>query len=149
VDSVGTVFRAIAAYWFLLFMVRIIGRRRAQMTPFELILLFLIGGMSIQAVVSDDRSMTNGFIAIASVAMMHVLVAWLKQKFPAFGRIVDGTPIVIIEQGEWLRDRMHRLRIQEQDVMTSARAQGLTELRQIRYAIVERSGDISIIKQPE
>jgi uncharacterized membrane protein YcaP (DUF421 family) len=143
----GTVFRAIAAYWFLLLMVRIIGRRRDQMTPFELILLFLIGGMSIQAVVSDDRSMTNAFVAIMAVGMMHVLVAWLKQKYAWFGRIADGTPVVIIERGEWLRDRMHRLRIQEQDVMTSARGQGITDPKQIRYAIVERSGDISIIKQ--
>lgn len=145
----GTVLRAIAAYWFLLFTIRIIGRRHDQTTPFELILIFMIGGMSIQAIVSDDRSLTNAFIAIATVGIMHVLVAWLKQKSQVFGRVVDGTPIVILEKGEWLRDRMHRLRIQDQDVMASARAQGITKLEQIRYAIVERTGNISIIKQPE
>jgi uncharacterized membrane protein YcaP (DUF421 family) len=143
----GTVLRATAAYWFLLFVVRVIGRRRTQMTPFELILIFLIGGMSIQAIVGDDRSLTNAFIAIATVGMMHVLVAWLKHRFTLFAKIADGTPVVIIDRGQMIRDRMDHLRIQDQDIMATARMQGITSLDQIRYAIVERSGDIAIIKE--
>lgn len=144
----GIVFRAIGVYWFLLLTVRIIGRKRSQMTPFELILMFLIGGMSIQAVVSDDRSVTNAFVAIAAIALMHVLVAYLKHKFPTFAKIVDGTPVVIIDGGKLQKERMDRLRIQDQDIMASARAQGITKLDQVRYAIAERSGEISIIKEP-
>ena len=145
----GTVFRAMGAYWFLLLTVRIIGRRRTQMTPFELILIFLIGGMSIQAIVSDDRSLTNAFIAIATIAMMHVLVAWLKHRFPTFRKIADGTPVVIVENGRIDRRRMDHLRLQDQDIMDSARSQGIKTLDQIKYAIVERSGEISIIKSAD
>jgi uncharacterized membrane protein YcaP (DUF421 family) len=117
------------------------------MTPIELILMFLIGGMSIQAIVSDDRSLTNAFVAIATVALMHVLVAYLKHRFPVFAKLVDGTPVVIIDQGHLQKESMDRLRIQDQDIMASARSQGITALDQVRYAVVERSGEISIIKE--
>src|SRR4051812_40918705 len=145
----GIVYRAAAAYWFLLFIVRIIGRRRTQMTPFELILIFLIGGMSIQAVVSDDRSLTGSFLAIATVAMMHVLVAWLKHRFPTFAKIADGTPVVIVDRGNLISHRMNQLRIQQQDLMDAARSKGVTKLEQIRYAVVERSGEISIFPEQD
>jgi uncharacterized membrane protein YcaP (DUF421 family) len=144
---VGTILRAVAAYCLLLFMLRIIGRRSvSQMTPFELMIMFLIGGMTIQAIVTDDRSLTNAFLAVLSVCGMHVVVATLKQHFPRFGRVVDGTPIVIFHGGEWFRDRMDQLHIQQEDVMAAARQLGLERAEQIRYAIVERNGSISIIK---
>ena len=146
----ASVLRAILAYWFLVLTVRAIARRPgAQMTPFEFVLIFLIGGISIQAVVADDRSVTNAFCDVAAIAMMHVLVAKLKQRFPAFGRIVDGTPVLVFENGHWNRDRMTHHGIQEEDVMAAARGQGVAREDQIKYAVIERNGEISIIKAQE
>ena len=81
--------------------------------------------------------------------MMHVLVAKLKQRFPAFGRIVDGTPVLVFENGHWNRDRMTHHGIQEEDVMAAARGQSLQREDQIKYAVIERNGEISIIKAQE
>ena len=146
----GTILRAAAAYWFLLFTIRVIGRRAVnQMTPFELILLFLIGGMSIQAVVGNDRSITNAFIAVLTVGMNHVLVAWLKQKFPKFRKVADGTPVVIVENGRWDHRRMWIMRLQDQDVMSVARQQGMHRLDEIDTAVVERNGSISVYKKKD
>jgi uncharacterized membrane protein YcaP (DUF421 family) len=143
----ASVLRAILAYWFLVLTVRAIARRPgAQMTPFEFVLIFFIGGISIQAVVADDRSITNAFCDVAAIAMMHVLVTKLKQRFPTFGRIVDGTPVLVFENGQWNRDRMRHHGIQEEDVMAAARGQGLQRQDQIKYAVVERNGEISIIE---
>ncbi|WP_263418868.1 DUF421 domain-containing protein [Terriglobus albidus] len=143
----ATILRAILAYWALIIVVRAIGRRPGgQITPFEFVLIFFIGGISIQAVVVDDRSITNAFTAVATVALMHVLVTALKQWFPAFGRVIDGTPVLIFENGEWHRERMKHHGVQETDVMSAARAQGLEREDQIKYAVLERKGDISIIK---
>jgi uncharacterized membrane protein YcaP (DUF421 family) len=114
------------------------------MTPFELILMFLMGGLSIQAVVADDRSLINAFLGVATIGLMHVVVAWAKQKSVLFRKLVDGTPIVIVEQGHWHKDRMHRMRLQDQDVMASARGKGLERAEQIDYAIVERNGEVTI-----
>jgi uncharacterized membrane protein YcaP (DUF421 family) len=119
------------------------------MTPFELILLFLIGGMSIQAVVYDDRSLTNAILAVFTIGMNHVLVAWLKQKSVTFRKLADGTPIIIVENGHWHHDRMYRMRLQEQDVMSMARQGGILNFDQIDTAVVERNGAISIFKRKD
>src|SRR3954452_9417200 len=130
-----TILRAVAAYVFLLFTLRIIGRRSvAHMTPFELIVLFLVGGMTVQAIVTDNRSLTNAFLAVMAVALMNVLVAALKQRSRIFGKVADGTPIVVFD-GHWLYDRMDQLHLQEQDVLAAARQQGLERLEQVRYAL--------------
>jgi uncharacterized membrane protein YcaP (DUF421 family) len=145
---VGTILRAAVVYWFLLLMLRLLGRRSmAQMTPFELILMFLMGGMSIQAVVSDDRSMTNALLAVATVAVMHLLVSVLKQRSERFQKIVDGTPLIVVDDGRWKPELMSMCHIQELDVMQAARQQGIQRAEQIRYAIVERNGSISIVRQ--
>lgn len=144
----ATILRATAAYWALLFTIRVIGRRAVdQMTPFELILIFLIGGMSIQAIVYDDRSLTNALLAVFTIGMNHVLVAWLKQKSVTFRKLADGTPIIIVEKGHWHHDRMQKMRLQEQDVMSAARQGGLRHLDEIETAVVERNGSITIFKR--
>jgi uncharacterized membrane protein YcaP (DUF421 family) len=146
----GTILRATVAYWSLLFTLRVIGRRAVnQMTPFEFILLFLIGGMTIQAVVYDDRSLTNALLAVLTIAMNHVLVAWLKENSVTFRKLADGTPIIIVENGKWHRERMHRMRLQQQDVMSVARQGGVLRLEEIDTAVVERNGSISIYKRQD
>src|SRR5215203_4701121 len=143
----GTIIRATLAYWLLLFILRVLGRRStSQMTPFELILLFMIGGMTIQAVVSDDRSMTNALLAVCTVASMHIVVSVLKQWSDGFAKVVDGTPLVVMDRGEWNKELMQACRIQEQDVMQAARQQGIQRAEPIKYVIVERNGSISIVK---
>lgn len=142
----STVLHAFVAYFFLLLVVRVIGRRPgAQMTPFEFVLVFFIGGITIQAVVGEDHSLANAFSAISTVALLHALMAWLKQRYGIVGKIMDGTPLVLLDRGSWQQETMSKMRIQETDVMEAARSRGLKHLGQIKYAILERNGDISII----
>jgi uncharacterized membrane protein YcaP (DUF421 family) len=146
----ATIIRAAVSYWFLLFIIRIVGRRTAgQLTSFELILIFLSGGMLIQSIVFDDRSLTNAILAVMTLGLMHVSVAFLKQRYARFGRIADGTPIVLLSHGEWHSDIMERARIQPQDIMAAARGKGLVRLEQIKYAILERNGNISIVEKED
>jgi len=142
------VLRAAAAYWILLFAVRLIGRRTAsQMAPFDLVVLFLFAGVTITAVLDDDHSMVGAFTAICTIGLMHILVSWLKSRWAWFGRVVDGTPVVVFEHGTFNERRMNRLRLTQQDVMAAARQRGLMRLEQVRYAVAERDGKISIIEE--
>jgi uncharacterized membrane protein YcaP (DUF421 family) len=144
---VDTISRAIIGYIFMLGIVRVIGRRPgAQMTPFEFVLIFFIGGITIQSIVGDDRSMTNAVCVVLTVSMMHVLVSWLKQKYGWVGRLVDGTPLVLMENGQWRPETMHNMRIQDTDIMAAARGRGLKDLSCVKYAILERNGAISVIE---
>jgi uncharacterized membrane protein YcaP (DUF421 family) len=142
-----TILRAILAYFFLLLTIRILSRRPgAQMTPFEFVLIFLIGGVVILATVGDDRSEINSVCAVITVGLLHRLIAQLKQRFPRFGILVDGTPLVLLKEGQWQTEVMNKMRVQDTDVMAAARTKGLKDLSQIGYAILERNGGISIIK---
>ena len=146
----ATIIKAVLLYWLLLFVLRVIPRRTGNTTtPFEFILLFLLGGISIQAVVGDDHSFINALLGVGSIALMHLLVATLKQHFAVFGKIVDGTPVTVVERGQWHDERMNALRIQAQDVMAAARLQGVTRREQIYLAVVERNGSIAVIKEEQ
>ncbi|MDQ1469442.1 MAG: hypothetical protein QOJ99_922 [Bryobacterales bacterium] len=144
------VLRAIFGYCFLILIVRIAGRRPGkQMTPFELVLIFFIGGCTLTAMVGDDRSLTNAVIQIVSIALTHLVIIWAKGRSAVFGRIVDGTPLVLMDHGKWHTETMNRMRIQGNDVIAMARDQGFAALDRIEYAILERNGEISIIPKSQ
>jgi uncharacterized membrane protein YcaP (DUF421 family) len=146
----AAVFRAIAGYCFLILMVRIVGRRPGkQMTPFEFVLIFFIGGVTLTPMVGDDRSLTNALCIIATIALTHTFVAWGKHRWPSFGRIVDGTPLVLIEKEKRHSETMNKMAVQDEDVMAMARDNGLKRLDQLDYAVLERNGEISIIRKSE
>jgi len=103
-----------------LFAVRLIGRRTASMmAPFDLVLLFLFGGITIGAVVGEDHSMVGAVSAVFTIGLMHILVSSAKRRFQLVSRVVDGTPIVVFEHGQWNHERMRALRLTEQDVMAA------------------------------
>lgn len=146
----GTVVRAIAAYWILLLLLRLTGRRTGKrLTPFEILLIFLLGGQMTQAILGDDRSLTNALIGVTTIALMHAFVAWLKLRWKGLARVMDGTPLIIFADGEWVDESMRLVRLDKEDVLASARQDGIEYLHQIRYAIVERNGAISIIKKED
>ena len=146
----SVIIRAAVAYLVLLLAVRLIGRRMASMlAPFDIVVLFLFGGALMSAVLGDDHSMVAAVSTVFSIGLSHVSVSALKRRYPWFGRLVDGTPIVVFEKGEWHQDRMRSLRMLESDVMAAVRQKGLMRLEQVRYAIVERDGKVSIIPDAE
>jgi len=143
----STIIHTVLGYFFLLLTVRVLSRRPgAQMTLFEFVIVFLIGGVIILSTVGHDRSITNCATAILSIGLMHRLVSWAKSKSPRIGAIVDGTPLVLIKDGEWQQGVMRGMRLDPEDVMAAARTKGVKSIFAVKYAILERNGSISIIK---
>jgi len=142
-----TIVRAILGYCVLLLAVRILSRRPGgQLTLFEFVIVFLIGGVAIQATVGQDHSVTNCATAILAIGLMHRLVAYLKIEFPKFGAIVDGTPLVLVKNGHWQLEVMRGMRVDPEDIMAAARTKEIGSVFDIKYAVLERNGTISIIK---
>lgn len=145
-----SILRAAATYWLLYFVLRLLGRRSLQQTTgFEWILIFLFGGMTIQAIVTDDRSLTNAWLSVMTIALMHVLVTFLERKIDKLGKRLEGTAVPIAEHGKWHIERLEQLRILEEDVLASARQKGLQRFDQIDSVIIERNGMISVIPKSE
>lgn len=145
-----TILHAIVGYFFLLLMVRVLSRRPgAQLTQFEFVIVFLIGGVIILSTVGDDRSVTNCTCAVITVGLLHRLVAWIKSKSPRFGAIVDGTPLVLFKRGEWQDEVMKGMKLAPADVLAAARSKGIASMDMVEYAVLERNGGISLLKKQD
>jgi uncharacterized membrane protein YcaP (DUF421 family) len=144
---VSTILHAVFGYLFLLLIVRVLSRRPGgQLTLFEFVIVFLIGGVIILSTVGKDRSITNCTTAIITIGLMHWGVSAIKARHPLLGAIVDGTPLTLLKQGEWQVEVMRGMRIDPEDVMAAARTKGVTSIHEVAYAILERNGAISILK---
>ena len=142
-----SVVRAAAVYLILLAILRIAGKSTlAQVTVFDFVLLLIISEATQQALLSNDFSITNAAIVIATLVLLDIVLSIVKRRSPRLDRIIDDAPVVIVDNGKLLRDRMKRARIDEQEILVAAReAHGLETLDQIKYAVLERSGGISIV----
>lgn len=148
--SAATVVRAILLYLFLIFVTRIVGRRPGkQITPFEFVLVFYLGGLCLTAMVGLEASVTNAFAQILCIALTHFAVTRARTASPAVARLLDGTPLILLEGKTWRAETMRRMRIGDADVMNMARDQGLKSLDDIDTATLERNGEISIIPAQE
>jgi uncharacterized membrane protein YcaP (DUF421 family) len=142
-----SIIRGLIVYAFLLVIFRVAGNRTlAQTTSFDFVLLLIISETTQQAMVDDDHSVTNGFLLIITLVGVSIFMSVLKIRFPRFEKWIDGVPVIVLEHGKLLHDRMKKIRIDEEDILSSARmCHGLERLDQIKYAIVEHSGDITIV----
>lgn len=141
----ATLIRAIVGYFVLLLVVRVLTRRAgSQVTPFDFVLIFLMGGTIILSTVGKDRSVTNCTCAIITVCLLHTVLSWAKTKSPRMGRLLDGTPLVVIRKGEWQQEVLHRKKLRFADIEAAARQAGMRQVEDVEYAILERNGRISV-----
>jgi uncharacterized membrane protein YcaP (DUF421 family) len=143
---VNPVIRAAAVYLLLLVVFRLAGKRTlAQVTSFDLVLLLIISEAVAQALVGDDYSLVNAALVVLTLVLLDVGLGLVKRS-PKGSKWLEGLPVVIVENGRLLRDRMQRAQVDEDDVLTAAQRQlGLERLDQVKYAVLERSGGIAVI----
>ena len=142
-----SILRGIAIYFFLLGIFRLGGKRSlAQITTFDFVLVIIISETTQNAMVGDDYSLTNALLLIVTMVAIDVAISIVKERWPLVEKIVDGVPLIILEDGRPLKDRMKKARVGEDDIMQAARQlQGLERMEQIKYAVLERRGSITII----
>jgi uncharacterized membrane protein YcaP (DUF421 family) len=144
---VDTVLRAAAIYAILLIAVRLSGRRTlSELTTFDFILLLVISEAVQQGLVGDNNSVTSAIITVVTLVLINVGFSFVKTRIPWVEKFLEGVPTVIVENGRPLTDRMKKARVSEDDIMVSARElQGLECMDQIKFAILEAGGRITII----
>jgi len=144
---VEAIIRGFIVYIFVLLVFRISGNRTlAQSTSFDLVLLLIISETIQQAMVDDDHSMTQGFLLIVTLVGLSITLSLLKQYFPTLDRWIDGSPVIIMDHGKLLTERLAKVRVDERDILEAARrSHGIERLDQIKYAVLERSGEITVV----
>ena len=146
-----SVLRALAIYAGLLIIMRITGKRSlAQITTFDFILLLIIGEATQQALLGDDFSLTNAFIVITTLISIDLGLSLITYRSPLLGKLINGLPVIVVEDGQPIRDRMNKARLSDDDILEEARLQqGLERMEQIKYAVLEKGGGVSIIPKPQ
>src|SRR5687767_2395521 len=142
-----SVIRALVVYFMLLVVFRISGNRFiAQLTTFDFVLLLIISESIQQAMITDDYSVANAFILVVTLVGLDIMMSLWKQRSKLAEKVLDGIPVLVIENGKLHEDRMEKERVDEADILASAReTHGLERLDQIKHAIVEVNGGISVV----
>jgi uncharacterized membrane protein YcaP (DUF421 family) len=142
------VLRAAFLYAFVVFVMRVIGRRElSSMTPFDLVLLIILGDAIQQGLTQDDYSVTGAVIAVATIATLQVFTSYLSFRSKRARKVFEGEPIVVVERGEVVAANLKRERMTEEEVLEEARQQQISSLDEIDWAIIEANGTISFIKK--
>jgi uncharacterized membrane protein YcaP (DUF421 family) len=142
-----TFLRTLTIYLFLLFLFRVTGKRTlSEISTFDFILLLIIGEATQNALIGEDYSLVTGMSVILTLGMLDLGLSVLKKRYKTIEKITEGTPLVLVSHGEVLEDYLAKTHVTEDDILQSARiSQGLERMAQIKYAVLEPSGGISII----
>ena len=142
-----SVIRAAVVYFMLLVVFRLAGNRSiGQITAFDFVLLLMISESIQQAMITSDFSLTNAFLIIVTLVGVDIMMSLWKQRSKKLERILDGVPVLLIENGKLNKHIMNKERVDEGDILAAAREKiGIERIDQIKHAVVEANGAISII----
>jgi uncharacterized membrane protein YcaP (DUF421 family) len=142
------VLRAAFLYAFVIVVMRVIGRRElSSMTPFDLVLLIVLGDAIQQGLTQDDYSVTGAVLAVATIASLQVFTSYLSFRSSRARKVLEGEPLVVIDHGEIVQHNLKRERMTEDEVAEEMRQQQISSLDEVEWAIIESNGSISFIKK--
>ncbi|HWG59639.1 MAG TPA: YetF domain-containing protein [Candidatus Acidoferrales bacterium] len=144
------ILRSLIVYFFLLLMFRLLGKREvAQMTVFDLVVLLILSNVVQNAMIGPDNSVTGGLIGATTILVANWFVGRAAFGHPRFGRALEGTPTLVVHRGRFLEANMRHENISKEELMSNLRSQGVFNLKDVRTAIIEPSGKLSVMKDPD
>jgi uncharacterized membrane protein YcaP (DUF421 family) len=143
------VIRAVIIYALVFALTRALGRRElSTLQPFDLILLIVIGDLIQSGVTQNDLSLTGVLLVVCTIGILQVLTSYLSFRFRRVRSVLQGEPIVLVDNGHLIDRNMRRERLTLDDLAEKARLNEIASIDDIRWAVLETNGDISFIKQP-
>ena len=144
------VLRATVMFAVVYLLVRLLGKRElGQMTPFEFIVMVVIGDLIQQGVTQNDFSLTGATLAISTFAFWGLVLSWLSYLSPRAAKVLEGEPRVIIRHGELLQHSTKRDRLTRSEIESEMRLAGIASMDEVAWAVLEPNGKISFIKRPD
>jgi uncharacterized membrane protein YcaP (DUF421 family) len=144
------VFRAFFVFVLLYVLMRVIGRRElSTLEPFDLILLVVLGDLVQQGVTQDDYSVTGIMLAIGTIALLQLGVSFVNYKFPKLRPLLDGEPIIVVQDGKPIEPNMRRERVTLEDIAGAARQESIAHISEIQWAVLETNGKMTFIKKSD
>jgi uncharacterized membrane protein YcaP (DUF421 family) len=140
--------RAVILFGFLLLLMRVTGRRElSTLQPFDFILLIVVGDALQQGLTQDDYSVTGAIIAVGTIATLQVVLSWVGFRFPFTRPLLEGEPIVLVQDGRPIERNLRRERLTIEDLAEQMRIQQIASISDVQWAVLETGGQISFIKK--
>jgi uncharacterized membrane protein YcaP (DUF421 family) len=137
-------------YLVILAGLRLLGKREfGELSPLELVSLMLIPEIVSESLGHEDPSLTNGLIGIATLFLLVFLTSLVMYRFKRAEEMIEGMPAVLVQHGAYVEAAMHREHVTANEIATEMRKAGLERLDQIRWAVLETDGKISIIPEEQ
>ena len=144
------VLRATVMFAILYLLIRLLGKRElGQMTPFEFVVLVVMGDLIQQGVTQTDFSLTGATLAIVTFAFWGVVLSWISYLMPRAERLLEGEARVLVRDGQLLGDNLRRDRITRREVESEMRLAGIASISDVAWALIEPNGKISFIRQDD
>jgi len=142
--------RATAIYFFLWLLTRALGKRElAEITAFELLLLMVVGDLIQQGVTQEDTSITGAILAVGTIGFWILVFSWVTWRFPKARKVIEGVPVVVVKDGRPIEPALRLERVTLDELLESARNQGIANLRDVDLAILEPSGKFSFLQHQQ
>jgi uncharacterized membrane protein YcaP (DUF421 family) len=146
IPVIEKVIRSAAVYLFLLVAFRLAGKRQlGQMTAFDLVVLLVISNVVQNALIGNDNSLGGGLLGATVILLLNAVVAWLTFRYKRVERLVEQMPTVLVRHGRILRENLRRERLSLPELRAALRREGVVSLRDVRYALLEEDGHLSVI----
>ena len=146
-DLALTAARAVAVYAVMLTIIRLSGKRTiGTFSAFDFLVALMLGEVA-DEIIYGSVSMAQGFIAVAVVALLHYANSWLTYWDHGLGHLLEGSPTVVLEKGQMHYPGMRAERMNEKDVLSELRLHGVDDLREVKVAVIEYNGQLSVIRQ--
>jgi uncharacterized membrane protein YcaP (DUF421 family) len=145
-----SVLRGVAIYVVLLLLFRLTGKRAlSQVTTFDFVILLIIGEATQQALLGEDFSIVHAALVIATLLLVDRGSDYLSWRSKRFQRVTESVPAVLVQDGRVLGDVLRKFHLSEDDVLTAGREiHGIERLDQVKWAVLESSGGISVVPRP-
>jgi uncharacterized membrane protein YcaP (DUF421 family) len=142
--------RATVIYFFLWLLTRALGKRElAEMTAFELLLLVVVGDLIQQGVTQEDTSITGAILAVGTIGVWILVFSWIGFRNKRARDVIEGVPVVVVRDGRPIEPALQLERVVLDEVLESARNQGISNLRDVKLAILEPDGKFSFLQRDE
>jgi uncharacterized membrane protein YcaP (DUF421 family) len=142
------VLRAVVVFVFLLLLMRIVGRRElSSLEPFDLVLLIVIGDLVQQGVTQSDHSLTGAILSAGTFGVLVVVVSYLSFRFRRLRPVIEGEPMIVIQDGRPIERNLRRERITLEELAAVARQHEIMSLADVQWAVLETSGQLNFIRK--
>ncbi len=140
------VLRGVVVYVFLLIFLRLTGKRQTgQFAPFDLVLLLILSNAVQNSMNAGDNSLVGGLISALTLIGCHVALAQLTFRFGRLEKLIDGTPRVLVQDGQVNGALMRKELLSTDDLEAALRAGGCLDVHEVARATIETNGQITVV----